>query len=173
MLDIRNQLLQETSRFNMEYIASVIGDDKEKFAELMKLYLKEKDPIPAKAAWVAEYVCLKHPELIDPYLEDLVHSLALFTHPGSRRNSLKILMQTKIPEDLQGPLIDICFQWMSSTEKTVAVKVYAMQIIENHLELYPELAFELKSIIEDQWDKNSAGFKARGSKVLKRLEKFY
>ncbi len=164
--------MQEMSRFNMHYIADVINCDKEKFAKIVSIILNEKDPLPPRAAWVAEIVTQKYPDLIGPYIDDLIQKLKSFTHPGSRRNSLKILMNTNIPESSQGLLIDTCFDWMMSADRTVGVKVYAMQIIENHLPVYPELAIELKGIIEDQWEKNSTGFKARGRKVLKGLERY-
>ncbi|MCF8378837.1 MAG: hypothetical protein K9H49_04620 [Bacteroidales bacterium] len=172
MLDIRKQLLQETSRFNADYIAHEISGDKEKFAVLMNIYLDGEDPFPQKAAWVAEIVSSIYPELIQPYLKQIVKKLPGFTHPGSRRNALKILMRTEIPEKLQGPLIDICFQWLSGNDQPVAIKVYAMQIIENHLKLYPELAYELREVIEDQWERNSVGFKSRGRMVLRGLGKY-
>jgi len=110
MIDIRKQLLVELSRFNSDYIAHEIGNDKERFAELMKLLLEEKDPIPPRAAWVAETIYSSHPELITPFIKKLVQALSGFTHPGSRRCVLKILSQCKIPEKLHGPLIDLCFE---------------------------------------------------------------
>lgn len=171
-MDIRDQLLQELSHFNMHYIAGYVNGDRDKFSEIMSILLTEKDPLPARAAWVAELVSSNHPEFFKPYIGRVIEKLPEFSHPGSRRNSLKIMTRMEIPDEFQGPLIDICFEWMANAERTVAVKVFAMEIVKNHLELYPELAYELKSVIEDQWDKNSAGFKARGRKVLQQIEKY-
>lgn len=171
-MDIRDQLLQELSRFNMHFIADFCGDSPRKFEMLVRLYIDEKDPVPARAAWVMEIISNSYPELLQPYIGEIISHLSEFTHPGSRRNGLKMLTRSRIPEDYQGSLIDTCFEWIMDGDKTVAVKVFAMQIIENHLSLYPELAYELKGIIEDQWDKNSAGFKSRGRKVLRNLEKY-
>jgi len=61
---------------------------------------------------------------------------------------------------------------MVENDQPVAIKVHAMQVIANHLDLYPELAFELRGGIEDQWDKNSVGFKSRGKRVLQGLQKY-
>ena len=171
-MEIKEQLLQELSHFNMHYVAEAIGGDMNKFDIIMSLLLYENDPVPPRAGWIAEIITQKYPQNINPYLDKLINKLGKFTHPGSRRNSLKILMRTEIPEDLQGPLIDICFEWILSPERTVAVKVFAMQIIQNHLPMYPELAYELRGVIEDQWEKNSIGFKSRGRKVLKETERY-
>jgi hypothetical protein len=171
-MNIREQLLVELSHFNMNYIANAIGTDPAHFESVMKMVLQDKDPVPPRAAWVAELVTQKDPALIKPYLGKIIEGLERYTHPGTRRNILKILMRTKIPEEYQGHLIDICFQWIMDEEKKVATKVFAMQIIENHLPEYPELAIELSEVIHDQFHKNSAGFKSRGRKVLKNLEKY-
>jgi len=171
-MNIREQLLVELSHFNMNYIADSIGKSPENFQAIMKMVLEDEDPVPARAAWVAELLSQKDPSLVKPYIGKMIVGLKRFTHPGTRRNVLKILMRTEIPEEHQGLLIDICFRWIMDEEKKVAVKVYAMQIIENHIPQYPELAVELSEVIEDQFEKNSAGFKSRGRKVLKNLEKY-
>ncbi len=171
-MNIREQLLTELSRFNMHYIADALGTDPGHFRTIMTCILQEKDPIPPRAAWVAELLTQKDPALIDPYLKDIIENLDNFTHPGTRRNLLKILMRTKIPEEYRGILIDVCFRWLMEEDKKVASKIFAMQIIENHIPVYPELAVELSEVILDQFEKNSAGFKSRGRKVLKNLKKY-
>jgi len=171
-MNIREQLKAELSKFNMEYIAGSLGTDPDHFHVLMDYVLNENDPIPPRAAWVAELMTQKDPELIIPWIEKLIHALEKFTHPGTRRNILKILARTEIPEEQQGFLLDTCFRWLNDDEIKVATKVFSMDIIENHISLYPELANELSEIIYHQWDKNSAGFKSRGGKVLKRIEKY-
>jgi len=155
----------------MHYIADALGADPVNFSSIMEMILNDEDPVPPRAAWVAELMSQKDPELIKPWMDNIIQNLEKFTHPGTRRNILKILMRTEIPEEHQGRLIDICFRWIMDENKKVASKVFAMQIIENHIPLYPELGVELSEVIQDQWDKNSAGFKSRGRKVLKNIQK--
>jgi len=76
-----------------------------------------------------------------------------------------------IPEDDQGLLIDLCFSYLVSELYPLAVKVHALQIIYNHVLIYPELQEELRTVIEDQLDNNSVGFSARGRRILAQLEK--
>lgn len=82
-----------------------------------------------------------------------------------------MLCRYEIPEEQQGVLIDLCFKYMVSELYPVAVKVHAMQIIYNHVLLYPELKEELVTVIEDQMANNSVGFKSRGQRILRQLEK--
>lgn len=171
-MKIKKQLQVELSRFNTNYIANAVGTDPQHFSTLMNYILTEKDPVPPRAAWVAEIVSEKKPCLLIPWTGKLIEGLESFTHPGTTRNVLKMLMRVEIPEEYQGLLIDICFRWIADENVKVASKIFSMQIIENHVNQYPELAFELSELIRDQFNKNSAGFKSRGKKVLKNLQKY-
>ena len=46
-----------------------------------------------------------------------------------------------------------------------------MQIIFNHALIYPELKEELVMVIEDQVGNNSVGFKSRGTRIIRQLER--
>ena len=46
-----------------------------------------------------------------------------------------------------------------------------MQIIYNHTLIYPELKEELITVIEDQLENNSVGFKSRGMRIIRQLKK--
>ena len=107
---------------------------------------------------------------MESHLPVLISALPTYTHPGTRRNILKILSRSGIPQEYQGELIDLCFRFLVDAGQPVAVKVYAMQIIANHLSSYPELGNELREIIEDQFSRNSAGFHSRGRKILKLID---
>ncbi len=170
-VNIREQLISELSRKNIDYIIHCLGADENGFAEIIRLILHDRDPVPSRAAWVAEGISGRYPWMAEKYIPDLVDALPVFTHSGTRRNILKMLSRYVIPADRQGPLVDLCFGWLLSDEEPVAVKVYAMQIIANHLDEYPELRNELKEVIEDRLDRNSAGFRARGKKILARISR--
>jgi len=78
----------------------------------------------------------------------------------------------EIAEKYHGILLDICFEWLSAEDRTVAEKVYAMQIIANHLKLYPELINEFIEVLDDQTPKNSPGFASRAKRIkLQMLKK--
>lgn len=56
---------------------------------------------------------------------------------------------------------------LSSSDGTVAVKVYAMQAIAIIAKHHPEFENEIKAAIEDQLPKTSAAFHARAKRILK------
>ena len=82
-----------------------------------------------------------------------------------------MLCRYDIPEKDQGVLIDLCFSYLVSEQYPVAVKAHAMQIIYQHVLLYPELKDELIAVLQDQELNNSVGFKSRGQRLIKQMEK--
>jgi len=169
-MDIKTQLLSELSRANIEFTIHVLGNNPENFKILINYIIAEPDPLPMRASWVVEGITIKYPEMIFPYFGILIRNLRKFSHPGTRRNLLKIFSRIDIPEKYHGILLDICFDWLSSEDRTVAEKVFAMQIIANHLKFYPELSNEFFEVIYDQLPKNSPAFSARVSQIKKQLK---
>lgn len=169
-MDIKTQLLSELSRTNIDYTIHTLGNDPGYFRELMNFIVSEPDPLPMRASWVAEGITLAHPEMINPYTGMLIRNLRRYSHPGTRRNLLKIFSRMEIPEKYHGILLDVCFDWIAAEDRTLSEKVYAMQIIANHLHLYPELANEFFEILEDQIPKNSPGFVSRVRTIKKELK---
>ena len=62
-MNFREQLLSELSRKNVNYVIHVVGDSEAHFDSIIELLLNEKDPLPARASWVAEGVSARYPEL--------------------------------------------------------------------------------------------------------------
>ncbi|MCB9012634.1 MAG: hypothetical protein H6539_01200 [Bacteroidales bacterium] len=168
-MDLKTQLLSELSRRNADFVIHAVGDKELYFRELIAFILEEKDPLPMRAAWVVEGITQKHPELITPYIPELISELRNFSHPGTRRSLLKIFARTEIDKDLQGFLIDICFEWISAEDKTVAEKVHCMQIIANHIKYYPDLEREFMEILEEQAPRNSVAYISRVRQIKKQL----
>ncbi len=170
-MDIKAQLLSELSRTNIDFTIHTLGNDASGFKELIQFILNEQDPLPMRAAWVVEGITLTYPEMIQPYVGILIRNLREYSHPGTRRNLLKIFSRMEIGVKYHGVLLDICFDWLTREEQTVAEKVYAMQIIANHLKHYPELTNEFIEIVDDQIPKNSAGFSSRARLIKRQLKK--
>jgi hypothetical protein len=47
-----------------------------------------------------------------------------------------------------------------------AVKAFSLGIRDNLSKQYPEILQELKTIIEDRWDAETAAFRSRAKKIL-------
>lgn len=173
-MDFREQLLAELSKRNTDYIASVIDRDEKLFKRMFELILSNEEYVSGRAAWVIETLWLKYPEMIDPFINDIIDFLPESKYDNQKRHLTKILSTrnlSEIDEDRLGILIDRCFTWLEDPIYPTAVKMFSMQIIYNYIEIEPALASELIAIIENQYEDSTPGFKNRGDKILRRLYK--
>jgi hypothetical protein len=90
-------------------------------------------------------------------------------HNSVKRNTVRLLQDIAIPKKFQGQVMNLCFDYISSPDEAAAVKAFSLTILENLSNQYPEIKPELKTIIEDRWDYESAAFHSRARKILKKL----
>lgn len=168
-MNLADQLLMELSRRNTDYIAHSIGDDPELFRNLIDIMFTGKEPLPSRASWVVTAVTDRHPELLKPYIKKIVNHLEQFEHPGTRRNLLRYLSDTELPESVEGKLYDLCSQWALSRNEPPAVKVHSMQIIYNIAQKEPDLKNEVRLILEELTVHESAAVKSRSRQLYARI----
>lgn len=170
MMDYRSLLSEFPSGAEKDFIISDVGNSQEKLKSLLDLALYEKDPVAWRAGWILDGAAEVHPEIAINYIRSIASRLPEIKSTSTLRCLLRLLCRYEIHEDDQGILIDLCFSYMVSELYPVAVKVHAMQIIYNHVLLYPELKDELVTVILDQEENNTVGFKSRGKRIIKQLE---
>jgi hypothetical protein len=168
-MNLREEILREHSKSQTLKIVKYIGNDKERFAELINLFLGNTYRITQRAAWAVSYCAEEHPELIIPYLERMLDNLNQPVHDSVKRNTLRTFQDIDIPEKLQGKAADICFKLLRDKDETIGTKVFAMTVLHNLSKQHPDLENELRIAIEEQMPYASAGFRSRGSKILKAL----
>ena len=171
LVDYRSLLADIPSGTEKDLYIQEVGDSEEKFRILLDLALYEKDPVAWRAAWILDGSDEQNPGLASNSTGKIIRRLPEIKSTGSVRSLLRLLCRYPIDEEDQGILIDLCFGYMVSELYPVAVKVHAMQIIYNHVLIYPELKEELVTVIEDQVNNNSVGFMSRGRRIIKQLEK--
>lgn len=170
-MDIREAILAEHSKNQAVKIANYIGSDKDRFHELMDIYFEGPYRVTQRSAYAILHISDIHPELFLPYLPKMVEMMQDDSHHDAvRRNTLRILQFQEIPEDLMGTVADCCFKYLASETQSIAVRAFAMTVLYNICQKWPELCGELVMIIEDVLPYGSAGIKARGKKILKELK---
>ena len=171
-MDLRKQLLTDHSKENTTRIVEYIGNDRERCQELMKLFLYGHYRVIQRAAWVVGDLARLHPENVMPYLPEMVENLKKpDLHVAAKRNTVRFFQEIEIPEDLWGEVADICFKFLDNNQEPVAVRVFSMTVLLNIVKKVPELKDELKFMVEDHLPYGTSGFKNRGLKTLKALEK--
>jgi hypothetical protein len=170
-MDFRSLLADIPSAVERDLLVGEVIKSEAHFSTLLKLALHEKDPVAWRAAWVLDGSDEIKPGLARHHISEIVEALPQLKSMGTLRSLMRLLTRQDIPAKQQGMLIDLCFSYLVSEQYPVAVKAHAMQIIYQHVLLYPDLKHELIAVIEDQAENNSVGFKARGSILIKQMEK--
>jgi hypothetical protein len=80
-----------------------------------------------------------------------------------------MLARSPLPEEQLGLLITLCFDWLTSSKESVAVKMFSMEILYRISQQEPEMKKELADSIEWRMQEETPGFRAHGKKLLKQL----
>ncbi len=170
-MDIKKQLEKGFSKMNSVKISLYVGADADRFAELMSYMLGDDRELSRRAAWAVSFCFENHPFLFDAHVEELVNVMASKKyHDAVKRTATQALQYMEIPEDLEGPAYDNAIAILNDTEEPIAVKAYSMSILEKIALKFPELKQEVILIVENQIPYSSAGYKSRGTKLLKKLK---
>lgn len=171
-MDIRTELLTEHSKTKVLKIANYIGNDTQRFENLMELFFKNEKVLTQRVAWVMSHCVDRYPYLITPYLERLLVNLQNpKLHVGTKRNTVRVLQNVDLPEDLLGIAADVCFGFLMNINEATAVRAFSMPILYNICVKEPDLANELRLVLEEHIPHGTSGFKSRGKKILKALDK--
>lgn len=185
----KEQLYQELnyvnhSREKRSYYADLLINNPELVSPLLEILFTVNDKISCRAAWIFEFMCSEHINTIIPHLNKFTDNISLVHLDSAVRPVAKVCeilitayYKNKNPEVLKyliekhkEKIIEVCFDWMITNQK-VAVKAYSMTTLfflgQEYQWVYPEL----KIILERDYELQSAAFKARARRILKKLNK--
>ena len=145
--------------------------DFEQFRGLMDCFYSENSRLSHRATLIILKVGERKPNWLQKQVPRMVDTLDEALPNWYKRNLLRILQFQRIPESHWGHAADQCFKYLECGETPVAVKVFSMTVIYRLTKDLPELANELRLIIEDQYPLGSPGFRARGRRILSQLSK--
>jgi hypothetical protein len=169
-MNLQQSLPERYSQTEFQKIIDWINGTPDHFAELMEIFFEHNSRKNQYVASIMIHCVDKWDYLLTPYLEKLILNLQNENlKDATKRNTVRVLQDIKIPENLHGILVDICFQYLQNPSEAIAIKVFSMTIIHNLTKEYPELKEELKFILEEQMPFQSAGFRSRAGKILKDL----
>ena len=167
-MDLRSIILAEHSKANCNRIVRWVGTSQKKFDELFNLFLTSEYRVNQRAAWPLSYCVINHPQFISKHLSRLVKNLHKpGIHDAVKRNTVRLLQHIEIPKKFHGEIMDICFGYLSSPDEPVAIKAFSLTILQNLSKQYPEIKNEIKLIIEERWEHETAAFHSRAKKFLK------
>jgi len=155
-----------------EWVATSAIENPVIFLKLLEYSHSSDKKLAFRASWTLTKVCDKFPEIIYPYLSQIVETLSKFDNESALRSFLRIVSLSdleKINRRQHGMLADFCFNVLKSGFSAIAVKAYSMEILYRLSLIYPELANELSASIRILLEDGSAGITSRGRMILKKL----
>ena len=167
-MNLKEELLKEHSKKQCTKIVEWVGTEKKKFNELFHLFLHGEYRITQRAAWPLSYCAIAHPQFMKGNFEKLITNLKRpKLHDSIKRNSIRLLQSMDIPEDLEGDVMGICFNYLESPDEAVAIKAFSISVLSNLAKKYPEIISEIKLLIEEQLPHQSAAFKSKAKLFMK------
>ncbi|WP_027418273.1 hypothetical protein [Crocinitomix catalasitica] len=171
-MNIKEQLAVTHSRDNANLVINYIGNDEQKFAELMDLFLYGEYRTVQRASQPISIIVEKNADLISPYLADIIKNLKRNPIPAVKRNTMRFFQFIDIDESITGELFDIALSYLIAIDEPVAVKAFSMTVLRKICTEYPELIREVRFQIEILvQEKVSAGLTHRGEHELIKLKK--
>ena len=155
-----------------EWVATSAIENPAIFVKLYEYSFSTDKHLSFRASWTLSKVCDRYPEMIYPYLSQIIDSLAGIDNESVLRSFLRILSLTdieKINARQQGILADFSFNQLNTGFSAIAVKAYSMEILYRLTLIYPDLANELSTSIRLLMEDGSAGITSRGRAILRKL----
>ena len=166
-MNIRGALLEVHSKAQATKIADYVGDDPDRFAELIKCLLGPVYRVSQRAAWPVSLCIERNPVLVQPYFNVLIKQLEREdVHVAVRRNVARLLQFVEIPKRYQGRIFDACYNLLADPNETVAVRVFSMTVAAKIAKDEPELMEELRMVATKYPQVATAGFRSRARRVL-------
>lgn len=169
-MNLKGAIRAEHSKKNCRKITHWIGDQQDRFDQLIRIFLGDDYCDSQRASWPLSEAVIAHPSLICKHLKSLVKNLERpGQHEAVKRNTVRFLQYINIPTALQGKVMDICFNYLINPGEKPAVKASTLTVIYKLSQKYPDIRNELLAIIDQQWDQESKAFRSRASAIRKSL----
>ncbi|MBS1809227.1 MAG: hypothetical protein JST84_13775 [Acidobacteria bacterium] len=166
-MDIRQALMAEHSKRQTAAIVEYIGNDADRFAELMKLFFAGDYRLTQRAAWSMNYCAERHSQLIQPYLPRLLKLLQRDDqHDAIKRNIARLLQYIDVPKKLHAQVYSLCVELVDNPQEPAATRVFAMTAAARIAKKHPDLWSELQLIVASHLPHATAAFQSRAKTIL-------
>ncbi|KAA5823532.1 adenylosuccinate lyase [Algibacter amylolyticus] len=172
------------SREKRLFYANLMQDNPELIPRLLDILFRVDDKISPRAAWVFEFMCNHNIETIVPYLDVFTENMHKVKIESAVRPVAKIceflataytaktdnLIKTNLTQSHIERIIETCFDYMINDVK-VAPKAYGMTTLYMFGITKDWVHPELVRILQDDFSKQSAAYKARARHILKKIKR--
>lgn len=155
---------------NLPLLVRQLENNPEDLKLLIKQALENDHPKSWRAAYIADKINENHPELIAPFIPEIIGRLKTENNTSKKRHYLKLISLHKFSGKHVSFLVNYCLKCFTLASEPVANRVHAMQILFNISEVETDFKPELLSIIEHEMELHpTPGIVSRGKKLVKKL----
>jgi hypothetical protein len=171
VIDFYEALSVDSSRAMMDIAADAVGNSSKRFRIVYDLMSSQNKQIAMRAARVVDIASENYPDLLIPYLDQIIQILPKLRNSSVKRCLLHSLYRyiSQISDEKLGFLVDCCFTWFPLESEDISVRYYCMLILYSITKNNPELKYEFALIISDMLPCASTGLKLRGQKIIKEI----
>jgi hypothetical protein len=171
--------LTDSSRNLTDSASNLCCDRPDLFPSLLELIAENRGTKSQRASRTTSFAMLFFPELFNKYTPRILELLLQAEDDSIKFHLLRVFADgdfisdkklTPKTEELFGHLMDFCFMAVESETKKVAIKVYAISILQKLTKIYPELEQELRLLITKFIEDAKPAFASRGRNILKQLD---
>ncbi|NSW95129.1 MAG: (deoxy)nucleoside triphosphate pyrophosphohydrolase [Bacteroidales bacterium] len=170
--DLQEVINRMMSVEEVDFMALSAAENPEILSRLFEYSGSSDRKLAFRASWALSKLCDRASETLIPWSKVIVKTILQTDNESVERSFLRILTLLDIgslDQNHQGLIADHCFKALNSGTSAIAVKAYSMEIIYKLAVLYPDLANELAVSVNMIKGEGSAGIKARGRIILKKL----
>lgn len=167
-MDLKHEITTDRSRANFDRVIGFIGDDPERFRELMDVFVNGDEMLRLRSSWIMSDVAELRPELALPYISHLIEILPQKdVHNGIKRHIVRMLQFVDVPKRLCGKVYSYCIDLIADPGEAIAVRCFAITAASRIAKDSPELLAELKLTAANALPNTSAAFRARFKNTFK------
>ncbi len=169
-MNFREALSREHSKSLAQQIADISAQKPSKLKELMACFFDDDLRICQRSSWSVGLLGVKHPHLLIPYLRPMIDGLSHPKHDAMVRNTLRVWEEMDIPEEYEGEIFEIAFNYLVSPKYAVAIRAFSIALAAKISSKYPDLKNEvLAELINQQEYAEKAAIRFRLKKYIKLL----
>lgn len=169
---LQQLLAKKRSKATVHQITVFVGNDSNRFAELVDAMFHGTPHVAFTAAWSMSYCAEQFPELLNKHYSSLLAAVSKKDSSETlRRNIIRAFQFADIPKRYQGKVAACCFRFLEDKKEAIAVRVFSMSVLGNLTMENPGLKEELILLIEDGLPYASPAYLSRSKKVLKQLRR--
>ncbi|NNE29712.1 MAG: hypothetical protein HKN16_08745 [Saprospiraceae bacterium] len=148
-----------------------IGNNPERVKALVEIICQDDGILHQRGSYNIWVMRKGKANLLIPHLDQLLDKLEGPSHDAFGRGLLGTIANMTIPEEAMGRIADYCISALENPKEAIAIRANSMSVLTNICRQEPELVPEMELLISSFMEHGTAGYQARGRRVLKELNR--